>query len=255
MSNAETLYSFRSAYPDVLERGRAQLLDQEVYRDGVLVAPTEAGSTVTLYGPDGSSVWSSAVTVTGDIAQATIPASSLPDTIDLGEGYSLLWSLVIGGVTYNKRREASVALRAFYPEVTDLDLEGEYPDLDRDLGTSLTSWQTFIDEAWKQIINRLRREGVLPYLVISTSVFREPHKHLALYLTLKWFHRNSGSDGPWLELYKHHYALYKESWAAITFTMDKDHDGVLDTPDRQSNAAVIHLNTAPSGRRRNDPRF
>ena len=54
MGTGEIQYTFRKTVPNVLQRGRDQVITLEAYRNGVLVAPTVAGSSFQLLAPDGT---------------------------------------------------------------------------------------------------------------------------------------------------------------------------------------------------------
>jgi hypothetical protein len=248
MSNAETVYSFRSPYPEVLERGRQQVIQMPAYRDGALVAPSSG--TVSIYDASNSAIVdAAAVTIAGSIAQYTVLASVLPETLNLGEGYMVEWALDMpDSTTRTIRRDAAVVLRSLYPVITDTDVEAEYPDLAVHLGVSIASWQTFIDEAWNYIIHRLINSGQLPYLIMSPTSFRFPHKHLALHYIWKWFYRRTSGDTRAEELFKFHWDRFNQAWAEMTFKVDYDHDGRADDSDRSAAKQVVHRNVAPYSR-------
>lgn len=236
MNPSETSYTFRSPYPVMLQRGRAATTKLEVYRDGALSAPTQAGSTYALLGPDGSTVASGAVTVTSSVATYSLSAGDLPTTLTLGEGYQERWVLVLAdGTTRTIDREAAVILRPLYPVITDADLEGVYPDLSSWRGASVASMQAWIDEGWRQIISRLIAQGVLPYLVKSSHAFRTAHLHLTLALWAAYAAKGRAGAN-FLELAAVHRGAYEDAWKAINFAMDADHDGRVDDPLKRTAA-------------------
>ncbi len=144
--SAEPLYSARVPYPDVIERGRQQVVALEVYRDGSLVAPTEAGSSLTIYSPDGSKlVDAAAITVVAGIARYTLTALVLAATLSYGEGYLQVWSLVMpGGEVRPFPREMAVAVRALSPSVSVEDLEAEYPSIAAQFSGTGATLQDFL---------------------------------------------------------------------------------------------------------------
>src|SRR3990167_3168203 len=105
MSAAEVLYSFAVPYPNILERQRQHILKMPAYRDGALIAPTAAGSSLTLYKPGGDElVDAAAVTVTNSVAQYTLAAATLSSSIAFGDGYTEVWTLVMpDGTTRHPR--------------------------------------------------------------------------------------------------------------------------------------------------------
>jgi hypothetical protein len=250
VSAAETLYSARIPYADVVERGRQQVVALEVYRSGSLVAPTEAGSSLTIYKPDNTKlVDAGAVTVTGSIAQRTLTSVVLADSLDLGDGYLQEWTLVLDGVPRTFRREMAVARRALFPVIADADLTDDYPDLLVQIAGISTTVQGFIDAAWKRIQRKLIAKGVHTYLVVSAASFADWHRELALYLTFKALFRATPSDRH-RDLMAHHLNEAKLAAAELNFTEDADHDGRADSQNRVSASGPIFPNAAPRGRRR-----
>jgi hypothetical protein len=252
MSAAETVYTARIPYPDVIERGRLQTVALEMYRDGALVAPTQAGSTLTIYDPSNTAIVSAAaITVTSSIATYAIPALSLPATLALGEGYLQEWSLIMPGDTVPRvyRRTMALALRSLFPVITDADLTAEYPDLVTQLAGVMTHLQSLIDEAWKRIVRRVIRSGRYTYQIMDADSFADWHRELVHHLAFKAMFRASPNDRH-RELYLWHFEKAKAEAASLSFTEDADHDGRADTAGRSSLGKVVHINVSPRARRR-----
>lgn len=249
-TNAENNYTFRSSYPDFLQRGRDNRVSLPVYLNGALVAPNSA--TFTLLGPAGATVVATAAaTISGSIATYTILAASLPSTLDYGEGYVERWVLTLPDSTIRTvDREACVAKVNLYPVITDADLQEFYPDIATLRGSQLTSFQTFIDGAWKLIVSRMMGQGVIPYLVKSPEAFRASHINLTFAHIFQWAAKNQVNRGNYNELAEKHKAAYEAEWAQINFKLDRDQDGLIDDPYRRENprGAVIHRSAAPSER-------
>lgn len=246
MSNAETIYSARIAYPDYLVRGRAQTVSLELYRSGALAAPTAAGSTFTLYDPSGTAVIAAApITVASSIATYPILAASLPATLGLGHGYREEWVLVrADGVTHTYQRDASLVKHAAYPVITDGDLEGVYSDLSRQRAASVTSFQAYIDEAWKRILGRLESQGVFPDHIVTSWSLREVHIELTLHLICLDFSRAAG--GRWMELAESHKREFEMAWNRLRFVKGAGSDGQADSADLAAAAkGVTFLNRSP----------
>ncbi len=224
---ASTHYTARLLAPDLLERGRAQTLQCPVYRDGALVAPTEAGSTVSIYDAAGVAVVDGvAVTVTGSIAEyAYTPAASL----DLGEGWRVEWSLIISGDPHLFRNDAALVRAALYPVVADADLFRRCSGLDP-AGTSplhsLTDLQDHRDEAWAEITLRLIAKGNRPNLVMSPSALRPAHLALSLALIFEDF--ASRLREAYREIAKDYRDQYEAAWRDLAFLYDEDDDGEID---------------------------
>jgi len=254
--SGEILYSARTAYPDVLCRGRDNAVSMPLYRDGALVAPTQSGSTFSLYSPTSSTaiVDAAAVTVTGSIATYTITAATLPSTLTLGEGWREVWSLVVGGVARSYERTAALARISLSPSVTDADLLALYPSWSRARGAAVASFQPWIDEAWKRLMQRLLREGHLSYLIRTPDALREAHLHLSIALVARGVKPSGGAgsgESTWLTDAVYHEGQYEASWSAANWQVDYDNDGKVDDPTQRSRAGVaVHSFGVPGGNRR-----
>jgi hypothetical protein len=215
-----------------------------LYRSGALAAPTSG--TLTLRGSSGSDLLTSqAVTITGSIATYPIPVATLPTTLPLGSGYIELWTLACAdGVTRTFRRDASLVLYAAYPVVTDADLLAVYSDLDRHLDSGTTTFQEYIDEAWRRILGRLESQGVFPDHVVTSWSLREVHVELALHLVCLDFGRAQG--GRWMDLSAAHKKEFEMAWGRLRFvrasgsTGNADGDGI-----KPAAKGVTHLNQSP----------
>jgi len=243
MSTDSTPYSSDSRTVELLQREATNTTDITIHRNGAVVG-LDSGS-YTLIKPDGTKlVDAAAVTIVDNVASYTHSAASLPDTLQLGEGYIQEWSLYINELVYVFRRTCSVVRRRLYPVVYDGDLTSVYSDLASLRPSTLSSYQPYIDDAWFTIIRRLRTEGGgLEYLVISPESMFEAHRHLTLYLIWRDFHSSLGqSNGRYLDLSQEHYKLYQDEWKRINFIYDYDHDGKADEPDlRTAKQPVVYL--------------
>lgn len=246
MSSGEVLYTFRVSHLDVLQLGRQQVVEMRAYRDGALAEPTSG--TFTLYKPDGTKIVdAAAVTVTASVAKYTLTTTHLPTTLTpLGELYLEEWALVMpDGTTRTVRREAALARRMLYPTVTDADLTARYPDLLTQLGTTGTSFQSYIDAAWGRLIRELVRRGVLHYLIVGSDALHDWLEHMVLTDVYWSFFRGAGGDR-WKILAERHEKLADTASNHANFTLDKDHDGRADSSDRESKTAIVHQNAAPT---------
>ena len=71
---------------EIFKRASVYDIELPVYRDGDLVHPHSG--TVALLSNDGSTIFSAAVVISGNIAGYTVLASDIPEDTPLGEGYS-----------------------------------------------------------------------------------------------------------------------------------------------------------------------
>lgn len=239
---SDTPYAPQIKVPELLEKGKSQLSELPIYRNGALVAPTNV--TYTLLAPNGTKlIDDAAATYPGNIPQYT-HATNLLDDQQLGEGYIQEWNVTIGGRVYTFRRMCAVVLRRLYPVVSDADLTSTFSQLEDLRPSSLSSYQTYIDEAWYTMIQRMRNEGGgLEYLVMSPEAFRSAHQNLALYYIFRDFHSSLGqSNGRFLDLSTEMYNQYKSEWKQINFVYDHSHKGSSDSPNtRIAKQPVIYL--------------
>lgn len=240
-------YSARIPFPDYLERNRSQTVKLEVYRDGALAAPSSG--TFTLYDDSDEEVVSAAaVTITSSVAEYTIPALTLPTSKAVGEGWREEWALLMpDGVIHTFRRSAALVLKNLYPVITDLDLTALYTDLGDLRPASLTSFQGYIDEAWRQVLGRLIAAGRFPYLILDPWSLREIHLETTLALIFRDFASSLG-QGQYLELAESHKKEAAFAWKTLTFQYDEDHDGKPDSKRRKAAEPVIYLSNAPRTR-------
>lgn len=242
-----TLYTFSTAYPSLIVRGAACVVKLPAYRDGSLVAP--ASGTYSLIAPGGALVVSAAaVTISSSIATYTIPSGSLPSTLEpLGEGWQEEWSITFSGdtVPYVVRRTAALARVALYPVVSEADFAPLYPKLSTYKSGGITSYQPMIDEAWKQIMQRIIQGGRLPYLIRTPDALREAHLHLSLAVIFGGFGMAADSSH-FRDLAKHHTERYESAWGGINWQQDSSQSGVVDDPStRLSAVAQLRINAAP----------
>jgi hypothetical protein len=200
MMATERIYSPRIRIHDVLERARGCTVDLPIYRDNQLVSPTAA--YFRLEDPNGVDVIArTSVAIVANIATYTISPSELPSTLLLGDGYVQWWELTIDGVVHTFKKPTAIALSALYPVISDLDLEAEYSDLASIRPSSLgSSYQTYIDEAWVQLIQRVRDQGNIEYLIMSPQSLRSCHKNLTFYLIFKDMDSSGLGEGRYLDL-------------------------------------------------------
>lgn len=248
-ASGEIVYTFRTVGPDVLQRARTQTVQMEAYRDGALVAPS--GGTFSLLKPDGSAVVDEeAVTIASSVARYTIDATDLPATLDLGQDYQERWTLTMPDLTTRTVvREAAVARFQLHPVISDVDVTAEYPDLVSEYSTVLTSLQTFLDEAWRRILEMLFQRERWPDLLLTTSSLRRPHLELALHLAHKALYRVQPADNRWETLMRLHEAEFEKAWSAMTAKWDRDLDGLVDGP-RESTVGVLHRHVGPTANQR-----
>lgn len=241
----QRLYSPRIRIHDVLERNRACTVDLPIYRDNDLVSPTSAYFRLT--DPDGADVIArTAVSIVANIATYNIAASELPTTLRLSDGYMQYWELIIDGVTHTFKKPSAICLSALYPVISDIDLEAEYSDLASIRPSSLGStYQTYIDEAWVQLIQRVRDMGNIEYLIMSPQSLRAAHKNLTFYLIFKDMDSSGLGEGRYLDLAREHRKQFEFDFKRLKFTYDQNQDGRADDQNRRRSALGVIYTSAP----------
>ena len=241
----ERIYSPRIRIHDVLERNRGVTLDLPIYRDNALVGPTSA--FFNLKDPNGNDVISRrAVSIVANVATYTIAGDELPATLRLSEGYLQIWELTISGVVYTFRKPCAIARSGLYPVISDLDLEAEYSDLASIRPSSLgSSYQTYIDEAWVQLIQRIRDLGNLEYLIMNPSSLRACHKNLTFYLIFKDIDSSGLGEGRYLDLAREHRKQMEFDFKRLKFQYDQNQDNSIDDPNARKSALGVFYTSAP----------
>jgi len=244
MSGAATTFrTARLLTPDYLVRGQDNAISCPLWADGALVAPTQSGSTVSVYDASNTAIVSgAAVTVTGSIATYTIPAATLPSTLSLGMGWRVEWSLVVSSVATVYRNSAGLVRSRLAPVITDADLFRRESSLNPS-GTapisSLSDFQDYIDEAWVTIHGRLTGKGRLPHLIMEPSALREPHILLTLHLVFEDFRTRLSET--WKEKSESYRAQFGTSWDALAFEYDETDSGQSDGRRKRSASSTIWL--------------
>lgn len=205
-----------------------------------LVAPTSG--TYTLIDSSGGTVYSGAVTITGSIATVTIPSTSLPVTLSLGDGYRELWSLTYSGATYDATRPAILARYAVHCPVTQADLQNEYPDLASTINASTTTLQGFIDAAWEDVVRRLLSEGKWPEQIVDVETLVQPVRELALSKFFRYCGVGNQNAPHFDTLSERHAQAYKSAFGSVKYRIDSDGNGAADNSTRVSAATVIRMN-------------
>lgn len=237
-TGAETLYSVRTSYPDILQIDRDCTISIPVYRSGAVVAPSAA--TVAVYGPSGAAVVATtAATITDGIATFTIAAALLTGEGDatLGEGWQEVWALTLpDGTTRTYDREAALARRPIAPALSVEDLIEQYSQITA-IGGSI-DLQAVIDATWGVIVRRWIKSGNLTYLVKSAYILADCHRELALARFFRELYQLRNSDN-YLQLATTHQREYERQWGEVNTTMDYDHDGKVDDTERRERPAFL----------------
>lgn len=246
--SGEVAYSVNTDLDDVLQEGRPNVVSLAVRASGSVVSPDSG--TFTLYPNNDTDavITAQSVTIGADgISRYTIPAAVLDHTLDgrdYGTGWMEVWDITISGTAYQWSRPAAMALRPISPSVSDETLLAEHPDLLAIAPSGTTTFQTYRDSAWGDIVRRWLREGGAVWPIANPSIFHEAHRELSLG---KLFANIGKSDGnqAFMDTASAHRRQYESAFTAIVAQYDRDQDGRLDDPDKvEARNGVIHRSAA-----------
>lgn len=238
MSSTDTAYSARFSLPDLIERGRDELLRCSVYLSGSLSAPSSG--TVTLTNSSGTVlVDAAAVTITGSVAQYSIASATLVSEA-LSDGWTVEWSLMMGdSISHRFMNTAALVRGRLYNPISDIDLIRVVSGLDPSSSSSISSvanWQNYLEESWTQIQLRLIENGNRPNLILSPSALREVSLNLTLALIFDDLStRLSDAYEQKAESYR---GRYEQAWTRLKFVYDSDDDGRADRNRRSPMSSV-----------------
>jgi len=241
MSLAETVYTARFRSSETIERGRLQTLTCPTQRAGATATPSSGA--ITIYRPDQTVLVTSAVSVSG-LGVAFYQLAAVTTTAEqLGEGWLVEWALVMPDtVTHTFRNDAALCRRTLYPVVADADLTQRHSDLPNLLASGTTSYQSYLDEAFATIGNRLIAQGRRPYLIIQPSALREAHVAMTLHLIFLDYATSAGDSSRWQVLADHYSRAYTEAWNQLKFTYDEADANKVDANMKKGAASTVWLN-------------
>lgn len=212
---------------------------------GALVAPTSGTLTVTR--PEGTEiVAAAAVTITSSVATYTLPTLV---TETAGEGWTLVWDLLIGGAHYLYRFDAYLCPFAPHCPISVLDLWGgegltelqhrvpQGRDAERGDGTG---WQPEVDSAYYAIIQWLLDNGHRPWLIRGMVGLRAAVLTLALKNACRHL---AGTDDIFARHEGHYYSAHRAAMGQLRVNYETD-------SPTQRRAGVPTINLRPTGRAR-----
>jgi len=229
---------------EVFERGKSSTTTLKVYEDGSAVTP--ASAEFSLVNEEGNDVIAyTAATIVGTEISYLVPSSKIPNTLSFSDSYLILWKVTIAGKEYIFRRSAALARSKLFPVINDPDLAAHYSDIESIRPSSMTSYQSYITEAFIQIIQRLRDEGNFEYLIINNQSLRSIHLDLTFYLIWKDMDSSGLGEGRYLSLAKEHRSSYDAGFKRLKLKYDLQEDGVASNPDGRRPAKAPVFTAAP----------
>lgn len=250
MAGNEATYVFVQRAPVLLARGRDNTTSLPVYTGADVQLPT--AGTYALRDVAGTVLYSAVLSVVGDfpgsIATVLIPGASLPDTLYLGEGYSELWSLTVGGAVRPFRRDVVVSLFELHPPMPEADItEGEYPSLLDDIEGYNTTLAPYMEAAWKELIRALVRRGDFADIIVEPSDVYEWYRQLVLERVFRMLFKAQESVR-FKELWDFHRLRAESEANGLRVKTDRARRGLADSLERTTPARSLHVNLSPRRR-------
>lgn len=226
--------------PDLIQRAATQTLVLEVgdpdngERPSIATAP--GSPSLSLYNAAGVQlVNAGACTVLGaGRIGYSLSASVVPVSETLGEGWREVWAFTIGSKSYTLERDAALCRQVPTIQITAEDLYTIDPSLDGawPLRQQGEHWRPQLDEAARQIHQRLWEMGRRPWLIWSQGSPRQAALHLALSLCYGTVATRLG-DSRWIDERQRHVDAYEREWERMRFDVDKDDSGGRDGKEAQ----------------------
>jgi len=223
-------YSPRVDGPLLVQRGRDTTLALAVYRGGSLATPS--AGTFALYNAENASVVTGATTQVGGVASYTVLGSTTT-ALALGDAWRTEWALTMpDGVVHTFREPGALVRCVPAMAASDADIWRRVPTLSphqpgvQPLIPGMTL-QPYLEEAWREISQRLLRAGRRPWLVVGTSELVTPHVLLTLALVFESL--TTRANEAYLEQAKLYRQQYESAWSQVSLTYDVGDDGQADT--------------------------
>mgnify|MGYP003646258604 FL=1 len=225
-------YLLERAYADAAGTG-GQTIEAPVRStgDGALVAPTAVGSTVTVLDPGGIKVVdAAAVAVSGSVASYTFGASVPATTASLGDGWTVIWSLVISGEVYTFRQAAILCEYVPRNVITAADLYGgegiaelryAVPQAQQDAPRGDgTGWGPQIDASYYDFIRKMLANGRPIWRSREPTGYREWLLSRSLQRAVETIPATEGSS--WAEYRKRAYFRMRSAEASLKLQYDTE---------------------------------
>lgn len=218
----------RWRYPHVLIKGTDTDLTLDVYT-AAGVQQTASSGTFTLYRGATAIVDEEALTSAGPPASYTVTAATT-SSIDLDdrEKWRAVWVLTIGGTAYTFTRPVFFAQYPVHLQIIPQDLYDMEDSLREMLGTTFTSFEPMISNAWLWILGHLCSKNVRPHLVTSSGDLVPPTIYATLEQAFRQAHGSTGSD-VYLTKADAYAAKLADALEALVLGYDSDEDGAEDT--------------------------
>ena len=239
--NGSTFHAARFVLPELIIRGRDSHAVLEVYYNGA--RQTLTTPTATVKRADGTTFDTPTVVLSDGNKLGTITLTGAATTSEsLSDGWRITYVVTVDGDVYEFSNEAMLVRSPLYPVLTDADLFKRVSSLDPDGSTPITAqadFQSYRDEAWIEISQRLIQEGNRPALVMSPTALRGVHMELTLALIFEDLStRLNEAYESRAQQYRRQYA---ERWRGLTFRYDADESGSVDDARKRRGHSTMWL--------------
>jgi hypothetical protein len=198
----------RLPLPEFLERNVEQTIELRLYRDGALVAPSAV--TVSVFDPNRKAIVDAqAATIADSYATYTISAATTANEA-FALNWRIEWTATVSGQVHTYRNDAALVRCKLSPVIEDGDLFRVVSSLD-------PSGQSYLDEAWCQLILALLNNNMRPSQVMSPYSLRNAH----LYGTLALIFEDLSTrlNPAYIERAEAYRNMYKEAFKTIEPTI------------------------------------
>ncbi len=220
----------RWRYPYTIVKGVDNALTLDVYtRAGV--QQTASVATVSVYQGATALVSGASATSLGPPASYTLTAATTTAlSLDDATKWKVEWSMTIGGTDYVFRRPAYFSQYDVFLQVVPQDVYDVEDAVQGLLGTTFTSIEPQIEDAWLRVLRHLVQSDVRPHLVTDSGALVGPTIACALETIFGTADGAHGQDGPGLYGRKHTEWAQKaaDGLDRLVLAYDSNEDGVED---------------------------
>lgn len=247
---SDTVYSARWAGPSFIERNKAQQIEVAVERSGAAV--TLVSGTLTVYKPSGEALVDG---VAGTVAGGTFTSATILAATTAGETLGKNWlvkvEVVIGTETVVLYNDACLCLAKLFPTIGQTDLVQRHSEAANLLGTSITSLQQYIDQAWSDICCRLWADSVPFWRWRTPTALRQVLIDRSFELLFYDYATLIGGNDRYLAFADRYAQLYERDMERLRSNIDTNEENIL-ANETTMGSPVLMLSTGSRRRWRNN---
>lgn len=234
--------------PDLIQQDAGGTLTCPVYDGDALAVPTSG--TISIFKPGRVVLVDEAALsdFTGNVARYAV-SSVVSAAQTLGMGYQVEWTLrgaSWGPYTY--RNEVGIVRCLPTPAATHLDMTRAHRKLSNALaGTGETTFQVWLDEAWRKLTRWLIGKGPRPHLIIEPWELKELHTAWAY-----WHFCADAADGApetsiWHKRAKDAGDALQALQDTAAFRYDANDDGLVGEGEQPARPVLVLTSTTGRG--------